>query len=143
MPARAEGVDRAGRDPQGDAMGDAVNRSRVVPGLAPDRPTTERVPAPFRASWQAALDELDRELAARDWTGAVVRTGYGPGVAVDVHGLALACDRFTDGAQCLGSTANLRAITRTLTAFRQIERDGVTVSAQVADELSPARLLPT
>jgi hypothetical protein len=116
-------------------------RVLIGPWARPDCP--ERTAAPFRASWPGALNGLEDELALCGWDGAeVIRSGADhPGITVHVDGLVLACDRYGDGPQCLGIAANLRAITRTIRALRTIERDGVSVSVQGVDQLSPRALL--
>lgn len=112
------------------------SRLRVLVIGWPWNDTAVRVPAPFRASWSQALDELQSELDARGTTANVYRSlwDHHPGVWIDMDEgqIRLHCDRYETSQQCLGMTANLRAITRTLTAYRQIERDGVVLSQQPA-----------
>lgn len=96
-------------------------------------------------SFISTLDALEAEVRQRGGDEVALvfspMDRYHPGVRVETGGLVLSCDRYEDGPACLGTAANLRAITRTLAAFRQIERDGVSVSAQGADHLSPGGLL--
>lgn len=104
--------------------------------------TPDRVASGFRVSWSSALNDLDVELHLAGWADALVfRARDHPGIVVQAGGYELVCDRYADGPAAVGMSANLRAITRTIRALRQIERDGVSVKVHTDDQLSPPALL--